>query len=390
MNWKRLRRIALYAIGAAVITAVVLLLVFQQVRLSKLARDFSERTASIVEELRKATEAGDETRQNVVLLADETNKILKALRLPTRTYSFENPAAGEEPAEEISAFLMGVDEVEASWNESQTQAAKDALMDFLEDALASQTYTITDYDTTSFDILVSGDKAFSVTAAADGSAVVTSITGRKNSFSAPGDGLVETVISMTIDAQAVIAKKNEMEKTLVGVIESSKDDEYFVSMSMVFNWGTQLIGDVTVKSAVVVRKGATLLEVYPDPEKDVFIVAGDEVLKSVELVAEIKNRLRDMDIRSHEEIKIDELKIEMTKLIEDNGFTGFIEARGLRLVDLAREDTDYYYYDIYDGENNRIGAFGIQKFLCELYLVDFEDVPITSIKTIQDDGVKKN
>jgi hypothetical protein len=97
-----------------------------------------------------------------------------------------------------------------------------------------------------------------------------------------------------------------------------------------------------------------------------------------------------MDIRSAEEIKIDDLISEMRQLIEDDGFAGYIEGRGLKLLDSGREDSDYYYYDLYDTQDRRIGAFGIQKFLGELYLVDHEDVPITSLRSIQGDNEKKN
>ena len=100
--------------------------------------------------------------------------------------------------------------------------------------------------------------------------------------------------------------------------------------------------------------------------------------------------MNDMDIRSAEEIKIDDLKAEMEQLLEDDGFAGYIEGRGLKLVDSGREDSDYYYYDLYDIKNRRIGAFGVQKFLGELYLVDHEDVPIASLKSIQSFDVKKN
>jgi hypothetical protein len=390
INWKRIRKIALYASCGAALAAIVLLLVSQQVRLSKLAQNLSERTGAIVEELRTKSEASDETRQNVILLAEDTNKILEALRLPQRTLSFEDSVEGEDPIEEISAFLVGVDEIEAAWNKSRSSAARANLADFLKNSLTPQLYTIANLDSESIDVLITGDKAFNITTAQDGSIALTAITKKQKSFPAASGELVESIIAMTSDVQSFIAMKKEMEQALELSIESAQSDDYFASMNVVFDWSTQTVGDAVVKAANIVRKGTTLLKVYPNPEEKVFSIAEDEVSNPNDILNKIKSSLAAMDIRSREEVKIDDLRIEMTKLIDDKGFVGFIDGRGLRLVNSEREDTDYFYYDIYDEGNSRIGAFGIQKFLGELYLMDHEDIPITSIKTIQDNDVKKN
>ncbi len=387
MNWKRIRRIALYASGGVAFES---LLLFQQVRIIKLTRDLTGRTGGIVEELRKNAEAGEEIRQNVILLAEETNNILEALRLPKKTFSFEKQAGIKAASEEVSTYLLGVDEIESAWKESQAKKTKERIKGLLKDSLNLRIYSLSDYDGTSFDILVSGVKVFNVRADSEGRAIITSITGKQQSFPLPGDALVESIVAMTPGAKSFIEKTGEMEEALAYEIETAKEDAYFKSAGIVFDWRTQPIGEIIVRTSAVVRKGVTLLDVYPDPENDVFIIGSEAVSRPKELISEIKKALEKMDLRSREEMKIDELKSELTKLVEDKGFAGFIEGRGLRLINSGREDSDYYYYDIYSEGNIRIGAFGIQKFLGELYLVDHEDIPINSIKTILDDDVKKN
>ena len=390
MNWKRLRSISLYAAGGVLVAAAVILLVIQQARLTKLSGELSERTAYIVEELRKAAESGDETRQNVILLADETNRILRALRLPARQFSFGTSDEGEAPSEEVSAYLLGVDEIESSWKEKQSQAVKENLWAFLSESLQSAPYALSEPDPTSIRILISGEKAFDVGVEEDGTITLKAVNGELETFTAADGKLVDSILAMAPAVVTIIEKKNEMENMLRSAIDEVVDDEYFISRNIVLDWGSYSIGDIEVVSAGIVRKGSLLLTMYPDPLKNAFIVGGKELPSADQLLTETKILLDEIDIRSVEEKKIDQLKNEMAELLEDSGFNGFIEGRGLRLLDKKREDTDYYYYDLYDAKDNRIGAFGIQKFLGELYMVDHEDVPISAIKTLQVGEVKKN
>ena len=80
----------------------------------------------------------------------------------------------------------------------------------------------------------------------------------------------------------------------------------------------------------------------------------------------------------------------MMSIIQDSGFTRFLDSRNLRLIDNGREDTDYYYYDLLDTTDTRIGAFGVQKFIGEVYLLDGEDVPVGSLKALDITTEKKN
>ena len=67
----------------------------------------------------------------------------------------------------------------------------------------------------------------------------------------------------------------------------------------------------------------------------------------------------------------------------DTSFALLLENNGLTLSTVFREDSDYYYLDLKNSDGSSVGAFAIQKLVGEIYLTDWEDIPLSSLRTLE-------
>jgi LCP family protein required for cell wall assembly len=102
-----------------------------------------------------------------------------------------------------------------------------------------------------------------------------------------------------------------------------------------------------------------------------------------EFYDELVKCLENFDHRTDEEVLVDTALSRIEELIENNDFNSYLSDIGLSLSTRIREDLDYFYYDIYHLDGKKLGAFAVLKKLGEIYLVDADDIPVSSLKTLR-------
>ena len=90
------------------------------------------------------------------------------------------------------------------------------------------------------------------------------------------------------------------------------------------------------------------------------------------------------DIRTIEEKTVEQSIKEIKMIAEDPSFKMFLESRGYFLSLNPREDLENLYFDFIPTDGKKyIGSFAINKHTGEIYLTDFEEIQISSIKTLK-------
>ena len=116
------------------------------------------------------------------------------------------------------------------------------------------------------------------------------------------------------------------------------------------------------------------------------------------LFKDFPNVISQIDIRSFGAIKTDEMVAALTSAFADEEFKSVLEAYDMDISLRQREDSDFVYFDI-NKSGDHYGAFGVLKEHGELYILDADDVPISSVESIDasslfsdssDDQKKKN
>ena len=90
--------------------------------------------------------------------------------------------------------------------------------------------------------------------------------------------------------------------------------------------------------------------------------------------------LKDSDKRTGEIRLVDTAKLKVESVLGDEAFKAYLKQSNFKVNLISREDNDYFYYDITDKKDELIGSFAVQKIIGDIYLMDSEDIMISSLK----------
>ncbi|MCL2704930.1 MAG: LCP family protein [Spirochaetaceae bacterium] len=162
-------------------------------------------------------------------------------------------------------------------------------------------------------------------------------------------------------------KKSFLEKRIKTIPITENKDLYNIKLFSINRINNQFIGTV----AYSYKKEGFLLN-------DKFFGDYDKI-KDIILNIDLH-----IDIRTNEEKIIEQSIKDIKKIAEDPSFKMFLENRGYYLSLEPREDTENIYFDfIPKGNGKHIGSFAINLYTGEIYLTDFEEIQISSIKTLK-------
>lgn len=90
--------------------------------------------------------------------------------------------------------------------------------------------------------------------------------------------------------------------------------------------------------------------------------------------------LEDSDKRTEEIKVVDEARSSLEDILKDEAFIAYLNNNNFSVANSPREDNDYFYYDLKDKNSILQGSFAVQKIIGDIYLMDSEDIMISSIK----------
>jgi hypothetical protein len=129
-------------------------------------------------------------------------------------------------------------------------------------------------------------------------------------------------------------------------------------------------------------QGRVLLSLGIDRSSAAWSFEGQSYSNSLQLSQAVIERLEAFDLRPKEEILTEQGSLEISRLLDDEGFLAYLKNSKLKLSDIPREDLYYLYYDLSNTDDQLIGSLAVQKNVGEIYLMDKDDVIITSLKTL--------
>ncbi|MCP5514348.1 MAG: hypothetical protein H7A26_02665 [Spirochaetales bacterium] len=99
-----------------------------------------------------------------------------------------------------------------------------------------------------------------------------------------------------------------------------------------------------------------------------------------------------IDIKTNEEKAFKKSFDDIIRMINDPSFKSYLEDKGFYISEEPREDADYQYFDIRKIEDRTvlIGSFAIHKISGTIYLTDFDEVPVSSIKSFGMGSITKD
>ncbi len=96
----------------------------------------------------------------------------------------------------------------------------------------------------------------------------------------------------------------------------------------------------------------------------------------------LRTRLSEADTREEGEILLDRGVERIRALYGDREFLKALEKRGLTQAAEPREDEDFVYLDLLDGEGSRQASFAVKRHTGEIHIMDGRDVPLADVDAL--------
>jgi hypothetical protein len=91
--------------------------------------------------------------------------------------------------------------------------------------------------------------------------------------------------------------------------------------------------------------------------------------------------LDELDLRTNQEKLVYEKHKFLVQAFQDAGINAILEEKGVAVSTVPRENDYFLFYDIYRGEE-RIGSFALEKYNQDIYLLDKDEVQLSSLKSL--------
>lgn len=377
------KRTLVIFLGGICLLIVIGLLTFLTIRLFWLSDELESRNELLVGEIRANREISNVLTQGFVQATDDLNSIRKILGLEETKYRL--PDENENISSTDASYLMFFKALDTIVANNQAEKLSLGMARFKESATfspfrsgfelvqaaggryelskAGWTYYAFEWDTDSEKIRISplaGGKAFFTLFDTDESAYFDRTLPEAEEYIAEAEEEFQEFLETAEDTR-ITAVLKEKGLTLVRAEDSfsvTRDDTPYLVLRF----------DKTTREY---RIGTETFSAF-----DSFI---DGVIE----------RIPGLDTRSPGERLIAYNIDELSALGSDEGFQSLLDSRGLSLLKVPREDTDYFYFDLLTDKNERVGSFAVQKMIGEIYVMDKDDVPISSVVTISDTGAEK-
>ena len=374
----------------AVISVIVLLFIniINLIRINRLSEDLSQNTNLILTESTANRRTGDYLNNISGMIAHDLSTTRASLGLSVSDYPFKS-LGDEGPEEEVKTennelidAVRVLIETEHS-NKKALMIGKFIRSSLIEKFLNESGSLCNKVDNLTFYFTYADETYLTATAADDDTIILRGITGEEQSITSASKEAVhfiQTNLDLFIELSAVteVMKKQLMSLSEdPGIISalgrekniSSSDDKLIISN--IYN-GNRLTAFVETNEA------GSFYRISGNNNKFT-----DYNLLKTELLKEINS----IDMRNNEQVLLDNAKNELEIKLSDPKFKEYLAQMELDVSEEARVDLDYYYYDVNHKSGDKLGSIAILKKLGEIYLVDADEVPVSSLKTL---SIKKD
>lgn len=376
----------------ATVVAVAILLGFLivAVELRRLNRESHIRLDALRTHLDKQGETVDRVIQGLLLLNNDSDIFREYLHLPDR--EFPAFTEREEGSESASNNKMFFDAVQRLLFENRKESALLALSNLLEtevvvEFLEAERFQVVNHQDLTSEIVRDGRRFYQLTAQVDEDGfLLESVAGSTDQVSTPG-GLITALKDNTTKIEFHYSEYRRLKDGLVQL----QDDETLQAAIKVRKLKLKPTDDGD--SVLVLKVGTdatqTLFSVRADLESGGWSAGGTGFETLEALSRGVVEMVDGLDLRTPGEIAYDEAVVAISNLQHDEGFTAYLDTEGVTIAATGREDDYYLYRDLLSSSGDRVGSLGVHRDTGVIYLMDKDDIPITSLRTLMTNEIEK-
>lgn len=384
----------LYIFIAAQTAILLLCLVGITILMVRQSNQERETREQLVAEIRANSEAIESVRSGLLRVVEDTGEVRDSLMLPRRDYSFLDASEGEEGAStEPSPFAAYFSALKELVEYNRNNASYEEVRAFLENAevlafISQEGLRPESGENGRYRILWNGE----LLARLEGSEEAGSFTllmpeGEQVLISEPTE--LTTLLQEEISRRRELASRvEEAWVTLRDVIRDADVQELLRERELYA--GRLSATERSVRLPIFKGRNEEVLSLRWEAGNDGYAVGEMSSLAPGELLDTFKRQLQEGDLRSDRERMVDARAAELEELFADPGFEAYLDSLGLSISREPREGEEYLYFDLQNVENGApAGSLAIQRLNGTVWVMDEDDVPLSSLRRIQSGGADR-
>ena len=367
--------------AAVLLLAVLCIMIF--VRLNRMSARY-DRVVELMMSESSVNRDNDDYLNNISSqLAYDLNTTRASLGLETSDYPFrdltkEQPESGSSDKNILISAVGALIEAEED-NRKSAFLGRILRDDLISETLSGLGAVSRKIDNLNFSLEIRDESFMTMSAEGDSSIVLRNLSGSELDITSASREAADFIKGSLEEYIAAAEKRNDMTSKLRDLAADPQRFDYIDDrVRIVFENGvievSNTVNSNTISTGVLmnglepVYSLSGTAETYPDFDN----------LKS----AYVKS-VKQLDLRKNEEVILDNARLELETMLAEQSFIDYIGSMDLKLAPEPREDIDYFYYDLLHSDGSRLGSLSILKKLGDIYLVDADEVPVSSLKTLE-------
>lgn len=330
---------------------------------------------------------------NIRLLTDTANEVRVMLSLPEIDLTFVEKASDEIISEEKNEnlpFYNAVDYIKGYSSKIEMENELNFILNksSLNNYFIKNNLTIKKTGPSNYELLKNSNLFFSIKAEnpLDPYIYIEDLKGDKHNYSLKNIKNDSTELLKYLNSAISVlnehySKYNLLKKQFVKLIEN----ETFLKFLKSENLEIENLKSTSTKIFYSIhnKDNSYSINIYLDSINLVFEVDNNKYSTFSNFYTSLNNFLLKSDKRTKEIKVVDTAKFRIESILVEDSFLSFLNQNNLSIGMLPREDNDYFYYDIFEGKDTLLGSFAIQKIIGDIYLMDPEDIMISSLKYLE-------
>ena len=378
------------AVALSVLLILVITLAVSALRSGSRIRGLEDR---LVEINTQNSERLDLINQTSLLLARDSNIIRTSVGLPIRDYPVlraeEDEQTDSDP--ELIPLLRGIDIIINRYNEELSLSEFARLKDNaeLEELIQEFSLAVREEPNLTLVLFQGYNTYFRVQYLIEDRAI--SVSGPAGESKLPVGDIPAMIRYIKENVSAIESYYLELDAkaSQLSLIEESQSvSDILESKGLTI---TPLAEDDVAFRRKVNLGDRTLLQLLLIKRSGAFAVAGKNAQSFDEFLPMAVRTLDELDMRTDQEKLVHEKHKFLVQAFQDAGINAILEDKGVSVSTVPRENDYFLFYDIYRGDE-KIGSFALEKYNLDVYLVDKDEVQLSSLKSLTQVSIdeKKN
>ena len=364
---------------------LIVILIILAVQLLSLSSKYTDQSAILTKQIESTIQNNKLLEENIRLINDKSNEVRSILSLPEIDLvnsKLENLNTITEKSNEILPFYNAIDYIQSYSEKIKLENDLHNLLntDGVREYLTKNRALLKKTGPVNYELIIN-TKLYLILKIDNSNISVETITESIKVFSLKNIISNNNVLFNYIDSEILQINKfyNKYNKLKISFVDL-KSNNQFLQLLKTESLEISDLKTISDRLYYIIYNKDQSFSLTVSLESLHFAFSSNKFTDFNDFYNSLKQFIVESDKRTEEIKVVDSAKLRVESVLAQDSFISYLDQSNLVIILEPREDNDYFYYDILDLNQSLIGSFAVQKIIGDIYLMDPEDIMISSFK----------